>query len=247
MKVQRYQPRKRFNLPILGCSLLTGAAAICIIISGIAASFALSALPRGVLTTAGFERIGDTDSVFDKSSSPRPVLENTENAPLAIVVQVDGYGQQTISTSSTNYDVQIGTVDGIPAMEVSFNEQDLFNLCQQYTDACSPSGSRFRNARFDLRPGGMIVRGDVHIVQVNIWQSVGIVMLLTSDNRFVVSGVDINGTLYAAPPNEFGDTITEVERTVNDILRQLTAQAGIETYTLEQIHIDDTLLTLILR
>ena len=64
-------------------------------------------------------------------------------------------------------------------------------------------------------------------------------MRFTADNRLAVNGVDINGQLYAAPPNEIGGTITEIETIANDVLQQLSVQAGMETYALQSIYSDD--------
>jgi hypothetical protein len=239
MKINRLQPQKRINKFALAGGCLIGMVVIGIALVAVVLLLVVPAIPDTVLQSAGFEPLGDTDSVFNSTSQPPPVLETVEEAaPPAVVIQAGSYGEQTIDNTGT-YDVQVGTINGQSAMQMSFNEQDLLNLCQQYSDSCSANGERIRNVRFDLRPGGMVVYGDVYIAQVSLWQTVGVVMRFTADNRLAVNGVDINGQLYAAPPNEIGGTITEIETIANDVLQQLTVQAGMETYALQSIYSDD--------
>jgi hypothetical protein len=243
MKINRLQPQKRINTLALACGCLGG---MVVIGFALVAVVLLLIVPTAVqdtaLQSAGFEPLGDTDEVFNSTSQPPPQLETVEEAaPPEVVIQAGSYGEQTIDNTGT-YDVQVGTINGQSAMQMTFNEQDLLNLCQQYSESCTATGERIRNVHFDLRPGGMVVYGDVYIAQVSLWQTVGVVMRFTADNRLAVNGVDINGQLYAAPPNEIGGTITEIETIANDVLQQLTVQAGMETYALQSIYSDDNVL-----
>lgn len=243
MKIYRNSPKKRMNTLALACGCLVGMLVMGFALVAVVLLMLLPALPDTVLQSAGFEPLGDTDAVFDSTSQPPPVLETVEEVPPAVVIQAGSYGEQTVDNAGT-YDMQVGTINGQSALQMMFNEQDLLNLCQQYSEACSANGERIRNVRFDLRPGGMVVYGDVYIAQVNLWQTVGVVMRFTADNRLAVSGVDINGQLYAAPPNDIGGTITEIESIANDVLQQLTVQAGLETYALSSIYSDDSVLVI---
>jgi hypothetical protein len=242
MKIYRNQPQKRINSLALACGCLGG---IVVIGFGVVTIVLLLVVPTAIqdtaLESAGFEPLGDTESVFNSTSQPPPVLETVAEAPPAVVIQAGSYGEQTVDNTGT-YDVQVGTVNGQSTLQMTFNEQDLLSLCQQYSDSCSANGERIRNVRFDLRPGGMVVYGDVYIAQVSLWQTVGVVMRFTADNRLAVNGVDINGQLYAAPPNEIGGTITEIETIANEVLQQLTVQAGMETYAMQSIYSDDNVL-----
>ncbi|MBK9748145.1 MAG: hypothetical protein IPO91_15405 [Chloroflexi bacterium] len=49
------------------------------------------------------------------------------------------------------------------------------------------------------------------------------------------------------PPESFGTTITEFETRGNELLRQLSVQAGGGYYTLSEVIIDDQNLTVVLR
>ncbi|MCA9912584.1 MAG: hypothetical protein KC496_04530, partial [Anaerolineae bacterium] len=167
-----------------------------------------------------------------------------QNVPPSIVVQAGDYGRQTIDTSQV--DVQIGDSGGVTTMQVAFSESDMRSICQQYSVICTPSGSPVRNATFNFRPGGMVVNGEFFVEQVGIWQAIGVV-LRVSGNQLVFEGVDVNGQLFAVPPDELGSLVAEVENTANDLLRQLTVQASGETFTLRELYIDDVNLTLVLR
>jgi hypothetical protein len=242
MKIKRINPQKRKNTLALGCGCLTGLAVMGAALIAVAVLLIIPALPNAALQSAGFEHVGDTDTVFAEATpQPPPTLEAIQSPPETVVIQAGGVGQQTIENVDT-YDIQLGTVNGQNTLQMTFNESDLLVLCQQYSDACSANGQRIRNVRFDLRTGGMVVYGDVLIEQLQIWQNVGVVMRLTSDNRLAVSGVDIGGQLYAAPPNEIGATIGEIESIANTVLQQLTAQAGGENFVLQSIYSDDSIL-----
>lgn len=64
-----------------------------------------------------------------------------------------------------------------------------------------------------------------------------------------VAGIDLNGRLYDsnALPGDPAGSVTAIEGTLNDTLRQLAVQASGEYYTLSEIIIDNTTLILILR
>jgi hypothetical protein len=247
MKIKRMNPRKRLNTLALACGCLVGIGVMGAGLIAIAAMLIIPALPNIALQSAGFEHVGDTDAVFaEATAQPPPILEAVQSPPETVVIQAGNVGPQTIENVDT-YDIQVGTINGQSTLQMTFNESDLLALCQQYSEACRANGNRIRNVRFDLRTGGMVVYGDVLIEQLNVWQNIGVVMRLTSDNRLAVSGVDVNGQLYAAPPNEIGNTIAEIETIANDVLRQLTVQAGGENFILDSIYMDDSVLVLTMR
>ena len=88
---------------------------------------------------------------------------------------------------------------------------------------------------------------DVRVPTIGIWQTAGIVLRLRGAAQFEVAGVDVNGVLYEAPPDNLGDIVSEVERIGNDVLRQLTLRAGGGNYTLSEVYIDEDKATLVLR
>jgi hypothetical protein len=247
MKVERYQPRKRNNLPVLACGMLTGLfiIAACGLILLVVV---LPRLPDLAMHAAGFERAGDTGSIFDEPVADLPPLTNSTNLSETLVIQAGSYGQQPIDPVRSNLDVQIGSSsDGTQEVRLTINETDLIGLCQQISTICTTAGDLVRNVSFDLRPGGVVLYGDFFIEAAGIFQRAGIVLRINEFNQFTIAGVDINGSLYTAPPNELGALISEAERTANDILRQFVLQAGMNTYSLRSLYADDNLLTLLLR
>ncbi len=245
MKVQSYRPARRrpprWLLPTCGCMTLLGVGLGTAVLIGV---FLLPLIPQLALQGAGFEPLGNTDAVFSATSAPAPTLASVQGVPPSIVVQAGEYGQQTIDTSQV--DVQIGDSSGMTTMQVAFSESDMRSICQQYSPLCTPSGSPVRNATFDFRSGGMVVNGEFYVEQVGIWQQVGVV-LRASGNQFVFEGVDVNGQLFAVPPDDLGELVAEVESTANDLLRQLSVQAAGETFTLRELYLDDATLTMVLR
>jgi hypothetical protein len=121
-------------------------------------------------------------------------------------------------------------------------------MCYQRSDICSGSNPQYRNVQLDLRPGGAILYADVTVPQLNVTQRVGVVMRLDGSRRqFEVAGVDVAGTLYDVPPNEFSTLVNDAQRTGNDILNQLTLEQGGAQYDLSEVQISDDTLTLVLR
>src|SRR5688572_9731710 len=125
MKIYRNQPQKRINSLALACGCLGG---IVVIGFAVVTLVLLLVVPTAIqdtaLQSAGFEPLGDTDAVFESTLQPPPVLETVEEAaPPEVVIQAGSYGEQTIDNTGT-YDVQVGTINGQSAMQMSFNEQD---------------------------------------------------------------------------------------------------------------------------
>lgn len=253
MRIQRYNARRRNRfLAGFGC---VGAAIVVIGTLIATALIFIPLLPQIALQSAGFEPIGDTDTLFDAeaNSAPteeRPVLAVVATAvPPQVVISAGTYGDRALDTNNPAYDVQVGNEAGSDQqiLETTISEAGLLSLCQQYTVYCTPNGNEVRNMTFDLRPGGVIVQGEFFVPDVNIWQSAGVVMQLTDTNRLQVTGVDVNGQLFAAPPNELGALIDEAEAIANQVLTQLTVEAGGIIYRLDDVFVDDTAITLILR
>lgn len=245
MKVERYQPRKRSKLPMLACGVLTGF--MMIALCGLILLLVLPRLPDLAMSVAGFQRAGETSSLF---VDPVPTLAPlTSSAPLSstLIIQAGSYGQQPIDpTSSLN--VQIGTgSDGTQEVRVSLTESDLVALCQQISTICTTAGDPVRGATFDLKSGGMILYGDFYIEAAGIFQRAGVVLRINEFNQFTIAGVDLNGSLYTNPPEAIAGLISEAERTANDILRQFVIQADAAVYSLRSLYADETTLTLLLR
>ena len=245
MRIERQTRRSGLNPTYLACGCLTvliGGGLILVIVG-------VFVLPGLILQLGGFQSQGSTVALFDEVTPPPTVeIENASPGPAEIVIDLGQFGTETLNNNLYDYTIVTGnTSSGEQIATVSFDESSLLSLCQQRSDICGPTNPRFRNARFDLKPGGAIVYGEVFIAQFALWQNAGIVLQLTPNQRLQVAGVDIGGTLYAVPPNEFSNVVTEVERVGNETLDQMVLQAGGNQYTLDRVLIDETNLTLVLR
>ncbi len=252
-----YRPlRRRSRIQIVGCGCAS-LAAICLIFAGLTALILRPALPQIALSLAGAAPSGQTDDLFQAVTPPPTVqVQNVILPPTAVVVDLGSYGgQQAINLSEANAAVTVGSsAAGAPLATVTFTEDGLLQLCRQRSEWCREGSSQYRNVRFDLRPGGAIVYADVNVpvaAGVEVWQTAGLILRLDDSlRRFQVAGIDISGTRYSTLPSGFESVsglMSEVERTGNDILDQLTVEAGGGRYTLDQVQIGDTTLTLVLR
>jgi hypothetical protein len=175
---------------------------------------------------------------------PPVVVDDAGPPPQQAVIDFGQYGTQSLNNNLYDYQIAVGR----STATVSFTEPALMAICLQRTTLCGSGNSQFRNAQVDLRPGGAVVYADVFIPQVASWQRAGVVLDLDGSRRqLTVAGIDMNGQLYTTSPDGLGVTIAEIERTANDILRQLSLNAGGERYNLAEVRVDDTMLTLILR
>ncbi len=245
MRIQR--PAGRSNLPYIGvgCAIVL---AICLITTVVGAIFLLPRLPEIMLQIGGFQPEGETDAVF-ANVTPIPTIQ-IENpvVPSQAVIDLGNYGSEPLNPSRYDYTLNVGNASGGQLASLSFTETSLMALCAQRTTVCSGTGGVYRNGRIDLRPQGAVIYADVFVSQLGTWQNLGVVMRLDSTNRQLqVVGVDLNGTLFAAPPTELGMIVTDIEQTGNDILRQVALEANSERYQLSEIRIDDTMLTMIMR
>lgn len=246
MRIER-PPRRSRTIPLLGCGCLTLAMAC--IGAAVAALLLLPALPGLVLQTAGFRSEGSTAAVFAAVTPPPvPAVQNAVS-PTQIVIELGSYGSETLAANQYNYTVAVGSdAGGGQLATVTFTEADLLALCVQRSTICGAGNGQVRGARFDLRPGGAVVYADVLVPQLGAWQNLGVVLRVDGSGRQLqAAGVDISGVLYAAPPNELGSILRDAEAAANEALRQLALNAGGARFTLDQVRVDDSALTLILR
>lgn len=244
MRIQR-QTRRR-SWPLVGCALALGLCAVAAVVGLI---FLLPNLPSITLQIAGFQPRGDTDVVFSGVTSA-PTIEIVD--PISAddgIISLGSYGTESLNSGRYPYSLVVGRSEsGAPVAALSFTETSLMALCAQRTTVCGQSGDFYRNGRVDLRPGGAVVYAEVFVAQPGVWQNLGVVLRLDSTHRQLdVRGVDLNGTLYEAPPTALGATAADIEQSGNEILRQLVLETGGESFTLSEIRIDDSTLTLILR
>jgi hypothetical protein len=241
MRVERYQYRRKSKLPLnkVGCWVIAGGMGllICLFLS-----MFMVALPSIVLRIAGFDALGQTSQLLDNSAQSQiaPTLLNGQ-AVEQVVISAGGLGQTTISGNTSSYTVVVGTSDtGIPLAQAQIDEAGMITLCQQFSTMCSSNSNPVRNAHFDFRPGGMVVIADVFISQLNLWQTLNMVMQLNASNHLDIVGVDIGGMLYDLPSAQFGDVARQAEQIANQALQALAIQANGAVYDLAEVVITDT-------
>ncbi len=247
MRIDRPIPRRRTSTPMFVCGCLALLALGVVVVGVIVVLVVVPLLPGFALQSAGFTPKGNTEQVFaNVPVVPTVEVQNPVTPPQA-VINFGSYGSQDLPQTQ-DYTIAVGNTTGGPVATVSFTEPGLMSLCLQRSDMCSNTNPQYRNARIDLRPSGAIIYADVFIKDFSLWQPIGVVLQLDSSlKQFVVSGVDVNGALYSVPPTELGDTVTQIATTGNDILRQLSLEASGGQYHLQEVLIDNTTLTLVMR
>lgn len=250
MRVQRYPARRRPAWPFIacGCGAVLVASAVCVVALGL---LGLRFAPELALRVAGFQPAGQTDSVFAVPEVALPVLNNPAALPpAAIVVDAGQLGRRSLGeVNSGGVSVVVGSAAGTAqtVVQAAVDETGLLDLCRRYTTVCSPAGDAVRNVTFDLRPGGVIVRGEFLVPQAGLWQPAGIVLRLNAASRLEIAGVDVNGVLFSTPPGELSALVEQVTATANDLLRQVAVETGGARYTLERLVITDDAVTALLR
>ena len=247
--VRQPQPRRRSSFSIAACGCLTLLISTLVVVF-VSAFFLLPRLPNLAAEAVGFRPLGDAGQALP-AVTPLPTLPlQNPAAPPTFRVDAGDFGAQTFNAQPGQFMVQTGSDPaGAPAAVVTLTEAGIMDLCRQRTDFCGTGDPRIRNASINLRPGGAVVSADVTLPELGgIRQRVSAVLRLDAGGqRFSLAGIDIGGTLYAAPSNELGATLAEVERTGNEILRQLALEAGGGRYQLSYISIDHGQLSVVLR
>lgn len=254
MQVKRGEPRQRNTMACLGCGAGTLILLMTLIVLG--GFLIINYLPNLTLQAAGFQPSGDTNAVLQEVQPvvlPEIIVIATI-PPSEIVVSAGDLGERTLDIPAGAVQIESGQLADAAdsgqadVLRVTVDENGMLDICRQYSPICNSSGdSRLRNVMFDLRPGGAVVNGEFYITQLSAWQPAGVVMRLTSANRLEVMGVDINGTLYSAPPGEMSQLVQEAETRANDLLQQLALNAGGSRYALQTVSIDDGTLTMLLQ
>lgn len=231
MRVERYQARpRRRSSSGCGCLLLTFSG---LILAGIAfVFFIIPILPAVAMRVAGFQPIAV--SLNDSNPKQPPVVQLPQSLS-QITINAGSLGQRTI-TQTAGTSLQIGTSDtGTTVVQAIVTENGITDLCQQYTQVCSSTGSPLRNARVDLQNNHLIMSGDAYIDRIGAWQSLSVVMGVDTTNRVSIIGVDIGGTLFSVPDGDFASIVSQVEQTANQTLQNLSIQANGTSYGLYDI------------
>ncbi len=246
--IRVHPPRRRSSVLPLACGCLATFAILFAIV--LVAGFLF--LPQIIGAVTGLTPQGETSALFAQvTPEPTAILQNPTEVP-QITFDLGSYGQQTLNSNPQLYDFTLGTGAGGQQMAMAhFTEAGLMDLCHQRSTVCSPNSSdpRFRNARIDLRPGGAVVYMDTTLPQLgNVPLPAGVVLRWDQPTRRVVfAGVDIGGTLYTTPPQSLNDFVASVEQQMNDLIQQLAVEMGGGQYTVSEVSIDDSSLTIILR
>lgn len=237
---------------LLGCGCL-GALGLLIVLVVVGVFFLLPRLPDLAASIIGMRSQGRTEAVFvEEQPAPTVALQNASQ-PEQVTVNLGSYGgQQTLTTDNPAYEVAVGSdTSGRETAVVTFTESGLMDICRQQSDICSGADPRFQNARIDLKPGGAIIYADVRVPSgygFDVQQTAGVVLQLDASGRqFVFSGIDLNGNLYTNPPAELASTVQQFEQTGNDVLNQVSINAGGGTLMLQRAQIDENTLTLIMQ
>lgn len=244
--------RRRSNLPLIGCGCL-GTLGVLALVAVVAVVLLLPRLPALAASVFGLSSRGETEAIFTDSTPVPPVELQNPVQPAEVTVNLGDYGgSQTLSGTDPNYEVAVGTGPaGQQTAVVTFTEAGLMTLCRERSPICNGSDPRYQNPRIDLRPGGAVIYADVTVPTqfgFTVQQTAGVVLQLDASQRqFQFAGIDLGGTLYDAPPSELGDTVAQFEQAGNDLLNQLTIDAGGGQLALSEVRIDDTSLTVIMQ
>ncbi len=113
------------------------------------------------------------------------------------------------------------TTGGQVAYFIEFDEAGLNQYLNYWFGAWAKQNTHLRNAYMDLKPGGVIVYGEVDLG--TRWQRAGAVFSLDESGRqFVFAGVDMAGELLAAPPyGPLTEGIKALTENGNRALREL--------------------------
>lgn len=218
------------------------------VISIAAVLLLLPALQGLALRLAGFVPQGNTSQALQNTpSSLPPVVISNPARPVTATISLGTLGKQTFSNDPATTLIEIG-IDSAPVALVKVSETGALDLCRERSTICSSGNSQLRNASIDFRPGAALIYAELFLREVGLWQPVGLAIRLSADRRQVIlAGVDIAGTLYSLPSGALGDQLNEVVNQANRLLREMSLDASNRRYTLDEIRLDETSLTLILR
>ncbi len=257
LPVQRYNYRRSGGCSRvgLGCGCFIGIVSITVF--ACAGLYAAGILTPIIFQLLGAERIDETDALFSNGEPP-PTQEIDEPIlPNVAVIDLGEFGRQTINTDADTIQVVTGSDDiGLPVAQMTISEAGLLALCRQRTDACaSGTEDAYRNVRFDLRSGGMVVYVDLRAGPV--WQRVGLVMRVGGGGQLDVIGVDVDGTTYnpqvlpsilpADLQASIVEGVAEIERVGRDLLTAAALDMGDRRYRIQTVATGDMVLTITLR
>jgi hypothetical protein len=234
---------RRRGITPFGCAI---AVLGCGVVTLVSVLLAYNFLPVLAAQAMGFTARGSTADVF-ADVTPAPIVEIYDAVqPEQVTVDLSGVGSQTVSGDSAAYQIASGyDAANAPTTLVYVDEAGLYaEICLRAPTACNGTNAQYRISRVDFQPGGAIIYADVSLG--GLTQRVGAVVLITASN-FQVVGVDVNGMLFSDPPGELAGLVNELEQRGNQVLRDFTLTANGMVYSLSEVIIDHTTMTLVLR
>src|SRR5690606_36394080 len=149
--------------------------------------------------------------------------------------------------TSELYTVELGMEDSeTGTLRATFTEDQMIRLCQRYTSFCNQEGTQIRRTQFDARPGGGIIETEIFVEEVGAWQGVRIVVQIAENQRVEIAGIDQNGTLYNIPSGTLLQLASDVEAAMNDVLRQIRAEASGSSFRIRYIIADESSVSIIM-
>lgn len=204
---------------------------------------------------AGLQQQGEIAQVF----APPP-------QPLALPVLADAYRPETVTfqlpdrqesfdTLSVGAQAEIGSTGSGQAAVVTMDEAALLNLCRERSGICRNEDPRLQNVRVDLRPGALVIYGDLQLEQLNAFglngQTLGVVLRVDASGRqLAFAGVDIGGLFYAGRPSgipQLVDLLDQGQARLNEALAAFTMQTGASALALSEIQLGESAASLIFR
>lgn len=230
---------------VFGClGMLIG----CVLVTALAVVIAIPLLPRLAMQAVGFSEQGATDAVF-AGVTPQPTTQIFNiTQPEQVTINLGEYGISELPGSSDAYTASVGQDSaGVQTAIVAVDENGLYQeICRRDNTICSGANSQYQLTRVDFRPGGAVIYANINLS--GFTQQIGAVLRIDSSGRqFEVMGIDVGGTLFAAPNNDIAQILEDIELRGNDALSQFTIQANDRQYFLANMIADDNFLTLVMQ
>lgn len=171
--------------------------------------------------------------------------------PPQIAIQLEGQ-QAVISTEDLQAEqiLQTQGTDGQPIYYVEYNEQGANTLVANNWALVSDPDvkNNIRNPQVDFRPGAIVVSAEGNVPVVG-WQPVSVVLVFNeTGQQFEIAGISIAGILYQeAPVVEIQEMVQEIEDQGNQALREARIVSGASSAAVQQVHITDTSLEIVVK
>ena len=149
--------------------------------------------------------------------------------------QAETFTSDTVFAERLERDV---TAEGAPEYYIEYNEAGL-NTYLNYWFSGSVAQEPVQNLWFDLKPGGLVIYGDV-AVGIGT-QRLGAVFTLDANGRqFSLQGFDIGGQIISTPPDgQIAAQVAQLELMGNRALADLQFLENGRQLTIQQIYLEE--------